>query len=129
MSKLFKAFAEGDLTQWPLDQETACQVVRVQLIRGHEDLLHQFKELKVRSQVVKELANIYIDRQCDDLLQSYKAVKMLGSERGSANLTRRETLRHHIEVRVDEQYPANLHGGEGAIPATILRCVTEHSQS
>ena len=96
MSKLSKAFAEGDLTEWPLDQATACQVVRVQLIRGHANLLDQFKELKVRSQVVKELANIYIDRQCDDLLQSYKAMKLKlsSSKKGPA----REILRHHIEV-------------------------------
>ena len=58
MSLLSKAFAEGDFRTWPLDQETAAQIVRVKFVRGHEALRQQFKELKVRSLIVKGMANL-----------------------------------------------------------------------
>jgi len=47
MKKLSRSFARGDFTQWPLDQDTAAQVVRLKMVRGHEALVDQVKELKV----------------------------------------------------------------------------------
>ena len=44
MKKLSQAFAEGDFTAWPLDQDSAAQIVWVKLVRGHEALIDLFKE-------------------------------------------------------------------------------------
>ena len=48
MANLSRAFAAGDFSQWPLDQDTAATIVRLRMVRGHEALVRQFKELRVR---------------------------------------------------------------------------------
>ena len=60
MKQLSKSFEEGDFTHWPLDQDTACKIVRVSFQRGQESIVKKFKELHVRSQIVKQMAKIYI---------------------------------------------------------------------
>ena len=125
MGRLSKAFGEGDFSAWPLDQDTAAQVVRVRFVRGHEALRQQFKELKVRSRVVKAMANLYVDNHLEELLQKSSVVKLL-TPRGP---DLREDLRKHIATRVEEDCPESQHGGdEGCVPEKILQAVNESEE-
>ena len=45
MGELSSAFAKGDFRHWPLDQDTAAQVVHLKMVGGHEALVDQFNEL------------------------------------------------------------------------------------
>ena len=125
MQKISKVFAEGDLRSWPLDQDTAAQVVRVRFVRGHEALRQQFKELQVRSQVVKGMANLYIENHMEELLKKNSVLRLLSARGGQV----REDLKNHIEIRVNAEYPAAMHGGnEGAVPAKLQRILEEASK-
>ena len=122
MKTLSRAFAEGDFSEWPLDQDTAAQIVRVTMVRGHEALLDQFKELKVRSRVVKAMANLYVDNHLAELMSRASVVKLLVARRGDL----RQQFREHIELRVDAAYPANQHGDEeGSVPERMRACFAE----
>ena len=105
MSRLSKAFGEGDFSTWPLDQATAAQVVRVRFVRGNEALRQQFKELLVRSRVVKAMANVYVENNLEELMQNSATVKLLTQR--SPNL--REDFRRHIDARADAEYPDSQH--------------------
>eukprot|EP00973_Karenia_brevis_P005478 746345-Karenia_brevis.AAC.1 len=50
MKKLPKPWAENDFREWPLDQNTVCEILIVRLVRGHEALIGQFRQLRVRSE-------------------------------------------------------------------------------
>ena len=63
LQQLFEKIEDGDLTEWPLSPEVVRQVVRVSFTRGPESLLSKFKELHVRSKVVKKLAHIYFETE------------------------------------------------------------------
>ena len=80
MAHLSRAFAAGDFSQWPLDQDTAATIVRLRMVRGHEALVSQFKELRVRSQIVKGLANLYVDNQLTELLKKKSVTGLLASK-------------------------------------------------
>jgi hypothetical protein len=56
--QLFEKVEDGDLSQWPLSPATMRQVVRVRFVRGPAELLEKFRDLYVRSAVVKNLAEI-----------------------------------------------------------------------
>ena len=79
MQKLSSAWASGDFTEWPLDQDTVCEILTVRFVRGQEALMDQFKQLKVRSRVVKRLANIYIDNHYAELVKKGKVMKLLSA--------------------------------------------------
>ena len=122
MQKLSRVFARGDFTTWPMDQETAAEVVRVRFVHGHEALRQQFKELQVRSSVVKGMANLYVDNHLHDLMQKDVVVKLLTSR--SSDL--RGDFRRHIAARVDAEYPPHLHGkNDGAIPERIRKAAEQ----
>ena len=61
MRKLSKAWQDGDFTDWPLDAPTCFESVQMQIVHGHEVLIDRARPLTVRSQIVKEMANMYID--------------------------------------------------------------------
>ena len=120
MAHLSRAFAAGDFSQWPLDQDTAATIVRLRMIRGHEALVSQFKELRVRSQVVKGLANLYVDNQLTELLKKKSITGLLASKIQRL----REQFREHISRRVDAEYPSETYGNEqGAVPEYINKAV------
>ena len=58
---------EGDLSEWPWSPEAMCQAVRVKFTNGSETLSDKFRDLYVRSCVVKVVAGIYVDRHVGDL--------------------------------------------------------------
>ena len=117
MSQLSKCFLAGDFTDWPLDQATACEICLVRFVRGPEYIVDKFAELRVRSQVVKDMANIYIQRHVQDLGDRPQVFKLHVSA-SSGNLA--QQFRTHIEHRVNEQYPVKEFGTtEGVVPAQI----------
>ena len=53
LSKLLK---ECQVWDWPMDRQRASQVVRVRIVKGQESILDKFKELKVRAEIVRQVA-------------------------------------------------------------------------
>ena len=65
MSKLL---GECDVWEWPMNRNVASQVVRVSIVKGQEHILDQFKELKVRAEIVRQVAHLYIEHHMDKLM-------------------------------------------------------------
>ena len=63
MQQLFTRVEDGYLSEWPLSPDQVRHVVRVRFFRGEESLLDKWRDLYVRSAVVKTLAGMYIDRK------------------------------------------------------------------
>ena len=116
MKKLSQAGADKDFTHWPLDQDTVAEILTVRLVRGHEALIDQFRQLKVRSRVVKQMANIYIENRYEDLVKNEKVITLLAAKDGNL----RELFKEHINKRVDEQYPPSVFDtAEGCVPEAV----------
>jgi len=62
-----KTLEQGDLSAWPMSPEQVHQVVRVRLMKGPKEILNKFKELRVRAQVVRDVAQLYITHHVKDL--------------------------------------------------------------
>ena len=77
MAQLSKCFLSGDFTDWPLDQATVCELVRVRIVRAQKDPKTNYRELHVRSKVVKEMANIYIQAHVQDLGKRPEVLKLI----------------------------------------------------
>ena len=93
-------------------------------MRGHEALIDQFKELKVRSRVVKEMANIYVENHMTELESLTSVLKLLAARQHSHE-TVRERFQRHINLRVDQEYPAAQHDTEaGAVPSRIREALS-----
>ena len=105
MAQLSKCFLTGDFTDWPVDPATACDLCRVRFVRGQEAVVSKYAELRVRSQVVKYLAHIYIERHVQYLGERSHVLK-LHPAASSGNL--REQFRTHIVKRVGEIYPPDV---------------------
>jgi hypothetical protein len=55
LTQLFQKVEDGDLSEWPLSSKDACQLVRVKFVRANPELVQEFRDLYVRSAVVKRL--------------------------------------------------------------------------
>eukprot|EP00973_Karenia_brevis_P033910 4679344-Karenia_brevis.AAC.1 len=82
-------------------QNTVCEILTVRLVRGHEAVIDQFRQLGVRSQIVKRMANIYIENHYEDLVKKKSVIKLLVTRDGDL----KQRFKEHINRRVDEQYP------------------------
>ena len=88
-------------------------IVRVRFIRGPADLLQQFRDLKIRSKVVKKLAEIYIDRKVQDLKDRPGVLKIHAFQKCSSIS---ESLKQHAADRIKTCYPNPEHeSAEGAV--------------
>ena len=63
-----KSLQQGDLSEWPLSPLHVGQVLRVRFMRGPVEILNKFKELSVRAKVIKDVAHMYIENHCKDLV-------------------------------------------------------------
>ena len=66
MSKLL---GEGNVLGWPVEPSRAAQIVRVRLTHGQGSIIDKFKELRVRAQIVRQVAYLYIEHNIWDLDQ------------------------------------------------------------
>ena len=127
LRQLFEKIEDGDLSEWPLAPEVARQVVRVSFLRGPESLLSKFKELLVRSWVVKKLAHIYIDSKVHDL-KDRPGVLSIHTYEQCASLS--SSLKQHADRRVDRLYPPAEHDQEnGAILPGLSAQVTQQRET
>ena len=55
LTQLFQKVEDGDLSEWPLSSKDACTLVRVKFVRADPELVQEFRDLYVRSAVVKRL--------------------------------------------------------------------------
>ena len=130
MAQLSNCFVSGDFSDWPLDQSTVCELVRVRLVRAQKDPKKQYRELRVRSRVVKLMAKLYMDSHIQDLGRRGKVLKLTkvdiadDADKNAVNESSqslRKRLVNHIETRVSREYPDEEFGNEdGAIPSQIL---------
>ena len=113
----------GDLAEWPLHPHAVRSVVRVHFVRGSEKMIDKFRDLYVRSKVVKKLASIYIDRKVQDLagrkgvmdIHKFEQCESVGA-----------SLKAHAERRVDTFYPPNDHDtAEGGLLPGVRELVRE----
>ena len=109
LDQLFEKIEDGDLTEWPLAPDVARHVVRVSFVRGPESLLSKFKELHIRSRVVKQLAHIYIESHVHDLADRPGVLKIHTYER-CASIS--ESLKQHADRRVDRFSPTADHAND-----------------
>ena len=117
MQQLSKCWLTGDFSEWPLDENTACEICRIRFVKGHTAVVDNYAELKVRSQVVKNMAKIYIDRHVHDLGNRGHILKL---HPRVPEGTVRERLHNHIDLRVDEIYPSSEFDVPcGAVPEKI----------
>ena len=126
LEQLFAKIEDGDLREWPLSPEVVRHVVRVSFTRGPESLLSKFKELHIRSRVVKKLANIYIDNRVHDLNDRPGVLKIHTYER-CASIT--SSLKQHANRRIDRLYPAAIHDTEtgGLLPGLLEKIKEERN--
>ena len=81
----------------------------MQLVRGPAGLLQKFCDLKIRSEIVIKLAEIYIDRKVQDLKERPGVLDIHTFERCA---TVAESLKTHARRRVNSLYPSP----EGILP-------------
>ena len=103
----------------------AAKVVRVRLIRGPEQILDKFRELRVRSWVVRQLAHIYIERHIVDLGNRPGVLKIHAGMRES---TVEASLKAHVERRITEFYPSVEYGQDGAVFPEFKTMVQQQRQ-
>ena len=129
MLQLFKRFEEGDLEDWPLNRFVAARLVTVKLVRSPEQILNKFRELHVRSNVVRKMAHIYIERRVADLCDRPGVLKI------HSYMQERDveaSLKRHVDDRVEKYYPSTEYGtAVGQVPPEILEMAKneEHARS
>ena len=123
LQQLFEKIEDGNLSEWPLAPEVVRQSVRVSFVRGPESILSKFKELLIRSWVVKKLARIYIESNVHDLADRAGVLKIHAYERCASIIG---SLKQHADRRVDQFYPPVDHDTDtGAILPGLLDVVAE----
>ena len=113
LTQLFQKIEDGDLSEWPLSPETVLNLVRVKFSRASDSLVQHFRDLYVRSAVVKRLAHVYVERKIGDLADRPGVLAIHALEKCASVA---ESLRSHATKRIDSHYPRTQHGGlEGAL--------------
>ena len=88
-----------------MDPQMVSQLVRVRLLHGPEDLLKRVKHLKVRAEIVRLVAKLYIERHVDELRNSPSVCALL---RKYKNRTVKDCLIKHAFDRLAHFYPDDL---------------------
>ena len=96
------------LKDWPIEPAVVTQLARLQvrLVRGPEALLNNFKQSKVRTEIVRQVAYSYIEKYLSRLDQAKEAEDIRKEFAGSSLA---ESLRRHVDQRVSRYvylYPA-----------------------
>ena len=102
-----------------------CQAVRVKFTNGSEILSDKFRDLYVRSKVVIAMAWIYIERHID-VLQDRKGVLEIHAREKCTTVA--ESLKLHVEKRVNELYPEIQFGTEEGALLPGIKAVAEALQ-
>ena len=123
--RLSEKCEEGDLSEWPWSPEAMCEVVRVKFTNGSETLSDKFRDLYVRSKVVIMMAWVYIERHVDDLQDRKGVLEIHAREKRS---TVAESLKAHVEKRVNELYPEKQFGTEGGALLPGVKAVADALQ-
>ena len=89
-------FGTLNLKHWPVEPAVVAQLARVQvrLVRGPEALLNKFKQLKVRAEIVRQVAYIYIEKHLSRLDQA-EGSKVTQEEFAGSDLA--DSLRMHVD--------------------------------
>lgn len=85
LSELFQKVEDGNLSSWPLEPKEALKLVRVKFENGSETMLDKFRDLYVRSKVVKRLAGIYVERKINDLRERAGVIQIHSVQKGESD--------------------------------------------
>ena len=121
---MFKKIEHGDLSEWPLDRYAA-RLVRVRLVRGPQQIIDKFRELRVRAWVVRRLAHIYIERHIADLGSRPGVLKIHTCMKQN---TVEASLKEHVNKRVSLCYPESEYGEDGQILPEIKAMALEQQE-
>ena len=90
----------------------------MRFVRSASDVVQNFRELTIRSAVVKKMSEIHIDRNDQDL-KNRPGVLKIHTYRRCASVA--SSLKAHVHDRVDALYPVEAHGREeGALLPGLL---------
>ena len=70
----------GDLSEWPLSPEHVGQILRVRFMSGPVEILNKFKELSVRAKVIKDVAHMFVNNHCKDLVDRPGVLAIHGAQ-------------------------------------------------
>ena len=101
---LSKLLGEGDVWDWPMDRKRASQIVRVRIVKGQETIIDKFKELRVRAEIVRQVAYLHIDNHMEELLKLEGAKKIHAKMQQSSV---RQSIKAHVDARVQQHFPRN----------------------
>ena len=125
MQQLHTRIEKGDLSDWPLSPYVVAEIVRVRLVKGHEQLLNKFRQLEIRSRVVRGLAMLYIQRNQKDLENRPGVLKIHECMKQSDPIT---SLIAHVDDRLKTHYPNEVYNDAGATLPQIKAMVTEQAE-
>jgi len=122
---LSRLLGEGDVWDWPMNRERASQIVRVRIVKCQESIIDKFKELKVRAEIVRQVAYLYIEHHMEGLLE-YPGAQKIHAKMQQASV--RKSLEHHVDERMQQYYPASTYAmPDGAIMPELRELVREQN--
>ena len=120
---LSKILKEGDVWDWPMDRRRASQIVRIRIVKGQESIIEKFKELKVRAEIVRQIAYLYIADHMEELLSLEGAQKI---HRKMQQATVQLSLQAHVDSRIQEHFPpSDFPSPDGAVLPEFYEMVRE----
>ena len=106
-----------------MDRQRASQAVRVRIVKGQESIIEKFKELKVRAEIVKQVAYLYIDNHMEDLM------KLRGAQEIHAKMQQtsvRQSLMSHVDARIQQHFsPEEFPMPDGGIMPEFYEMIRE----
>ena len=85
-----------------MDRQRATQIVRVRIVKGPEGIVDKFKELKVRADIVRQVAYLYIEHHMEGLMHLDGAKKIHARMQRA---TVQGSLMAHVDARINKHYP------------------------
>ena len=96
-------------------------------MRGPADMINKYKDLHVRSRIVKALAFLYIDNHVQDMGERPGVLKLHSLHRCS---TIKGSIRAHVQQRMATLYPDEQFGtAEGSLLPGMVKSVHEQKAS
>ena len=94
-----KLLGECDVWEWQRNRNVASQVVRVRIVKGQESILDKFRELKVRAEIVRQVADLYIEHNMEKMMHLEGAQNIHAKMQ---QMTVRTSLEKHVDAILRE---------------------------
>jgi hypothetical protein len=130
-AKLKELTSNGKLTidEWPSEPNVAVHLARVQVrfVCGPEALLNKFKQLKIRAEIVRKVAYLYIEKHLCGLLDAKGAADIQAKYAGTSL---EMSLKAHVDARMTEHYPEDKYpSATGAVPTKMHQFLADNRET